>query len=658
MRMRRRKAQPEGAQQHGCRPGAAALLCVPIMLAVAMPARAELHPAEPLIERGALALRVDAEATREYAQAALALLAEQPDVDLEVRARILLCDYHSERVGADAEREIALAEGLLPRVQRSGLRAGVLVCRGEIEETAGNNDRALALYEEATMIATAAEDDEMLAGALFHRGYLLGLQGEYASGLADLRRAESLFEALEMPYHGMTALNGIASLYNRMGDYEMAREMYVRALQSQREAGMRREQAVTQHNLGRALERLGEWAAAKTAFGAALEISRELDYSRGKAYALRGLAAVDVALGDPGGALATLREAAALQVATPDERLRAQIMLVRGMALKRLGRLDESVAALEDAESVFREGDMLHELAATYAELADLHAASGDWGAAYDRLAEARATAETLLRNQIDQRFATLKVEFDTAAKEEQNELLRRENEANALALAQGRRVRQLQATVLALSAVLLTMLGTLVLYERRSTRRMRELALTDELTDVPNRRAVLARLSEELERPGGASCAILIMDIDHFKAINDRHGHPTGDEVLKTIAAELRATVREPASFGRLGGEEFLIVLPGSSLAEARRAAERFREGMMAIDVSRFTGGPHRITASIGVAASWPGVTPSAMLQRADSALYAAKRSGRNRVQAGTDRAASGSASSVTANSQRAAGA
>src|SRR5690606_2355408 len=135
--------------------------------------------------------------------------------------------------------------------------------------------------------------------------------------------------------------------------------------------------------------------------------------------------------------------------------------------------------------------------------------------AAYARLADARSLTEMLLRNQIDQRFAALKVEFDTAAKEEQNVLLLRENAANALALDQGRRMRHLQAAVLALSAVLVALLATLVVHERRSTRRMRELALTDELTAVPNRRAVLRRLEHELAHPGVERCSILVLDID-----------------------------------------------------------------------------------------------------------------------------------------------
>jgi diguanylate cyclase (GGDEF)-like protein len=169
----------------------------------------------------------------------------------------------------------------------------------------------------------------------------------------------------------------------------------------------------------------------------------------------------------------------------------------------------------------------------------------------------------------------------------------------------------------------------------------MRALAMTDELTGVPNRRDVLRRLEELLQRPDEPACSMLIIDIDHFKSINDHHGHLTGDEVLKFIARELRAAVREPAFFGRLGGEEFLIVLPATSLDGACPAAERFREQISAVDTVRWFPARRRITASIGVTVATPGTcTSSEMLMRADGALYAAKRAGRNCVKTSHDTA------------------
>lgn len=563
------------------------------------------------------------------------MLADRPDVDLEIRARLLLCDHLSERDRAGAEAEAAKARALLPQATRRGLEAGVLGCEGTILETGSENARARALYEQAVAVATRTQDNEMLAQALFSRGYLLGLQGQYASGLADLKRAQTLFEQIELPDHSLTALNGIAILYNRMGDYAQARYMYDRALKAQRDAGMYREQSVTLHNLGRAHEKLYEWDAAQAAFQESYDISRQLNYARGEAYALRGLAAVKNAKGDPNAALQILDQAAALQRKTPDARLEAQIQLARGVSLHRLRQLPASVAALEAALNVFRQADSLSELHATYTELAAVLAEMGHWREGYEHLANAQETSERMFRNQVDQRFATLKVEFDTAAKEKENALLIRENNANQLALAQGQRARNLQRAVIVLTVVLAMLLATLAWHQWRSTRRMRKLAMTDELTDVPNRRAVLSRLAPLLQQPNPPICAMLIIDIDHFKSINDQHGHPEGDEALKAVARELREDVREPAFIGRLGGEEFVVVIPGADFDKAYRLAERFRESVMSIDTRRWLT-DRRITVSIGLTLSkLTGDTPSTMLQRADAALYEAKRSGRNCVKA-----------------------
>ncbi|WP_331069393.1 tetratricopeptide repeat-containing diguanylate cyclase [Steroidobacter sp.] len=619
----------------------ACLFLAAAFLAVTGTARAaeehpiETHPAQEYIDRAAAAVRSSPEDSVKDLRAALDILVSQPHPDLEIRARLLLCDHLSERDRPAAEIEVAKARALLPKATRRGLEAGVLGCEGTILETSSENARARQLYEQAVAVATRSQDTEMLAQALFQRGYLLGLQGQYATGLADLKRAEALFEEIALPDHALTAMNGIAILYNRMGDYAQARYMYDRALKAQRDAGMYREQSVTLHNLGRAHENLLEWDAAQGAFQESYEISRQLKYARGEAYALRGLAAVKNAKGDPVGALQILEQAAVLQSRTPDARLNAQIHLARGVALHRLKQLPESAESLRTALEVFRQADSLNELRATYSELASVLSDMGNWREGYAYLASAHETSERMFRNQVDQRFATLKVEFDTAAKEKENALLVRENNANQLALAQSQRARNLQTAVIFLTIALAILLATLAIHQWRSKRRMRTLAMTDELTGVPNRRAVLSRLAPLLQQPNPPSCAMLIIDIDHFKSINDMHGHAEGDEALKAVARELREEVREPAFIGRLGGEEFVVVIPGADFDKAYRLAERFREGVMSIDTRRWLA-DRRITVSIGLTMSKPsGDTPSTMLQRADAALYDAKRSGRNCVKA-----------------------
>ena len=322
--------------------------------AVEVPAGA--HPAVLHLERGLIEMRTDPEASKRDADEALRLLEKQPDADLEVQARLLLCDYQAERDTQAAEQEIEAGTALLPKAQRQGLRAGLLDCRGQMYETAGNNAKARALYEQAVTVAAETHDDEMLAQSLFSRGLPARVGRRVCGGL---ERPEARPGAVRQSSTSRCIRSRFSThrhLYNRMGDNSQAVYIYSRALKAQREAGMQREQAVTLHNLGRAYENLHQWDEARKAFAGSLAVSRQLGYPRGEAYGLRGLAAVANASGDPAGRVGNAGPCRTLQRQTPDARLRAQIQLARGVALHKLDRLPESTAALEDALGVLPAG--------------------------------------------------------------------------------------------------------------------------------------------------------------------------------------------------------------------------------------------------------------------------------------------------------------
>ena len=171
--------------------------------------------------------------------------------------------------------------------------------------------------------------------------------------------------------------------------------------------------------------------------------------------------------------------------------------------------------------------------------------------------------------------------------------------------------------------------------------------ASTDALTGLANRRAFEARLSSASSHFDryGRPFSLLILDVDHFKRFNDTWGHEAGDRVLQHVAQLLRATVREGDLPARLGGEEFVVLLPETPLPEAVEAAERVRR-MIETKAVLWNGRPLSVTASFGVG-SCPGsgVPPGELLAAADAALYASKQGGRNRVTAADASAAATSA-------------
>ena len=168
----------------------------------------------------------------------------------------------------------------------------------------------------------------------------------------------------------------------------------------------------------------------------------------------------------------------------------------------------------------------------------------------------------------------------------------------------------------------------------KEAYRRIEELAELDELTGSFNRRCIMRMLEEEIARSqrGGAPCSIALIDLDWFKRINDAYGHPTGDEVLRTFAITSFANIRTMDRLGRYGGEEFLLVLPGTAEDAAFRMLDRLRAIIADLDWSAFSPGM-RVTISAGVATLRQNETSDNFLARADGALYASKANGRNRI-------------------------
>jgi diguanylate cyclase (GGDEF)-like protein len=168
----------------------------------------------------------------------------------------------------------------------------------------------------------------------------------------------------------------------------------------------------------------------------------------------------------------------------------------------------------------------------------------------------------------------------------------------------------------------------------RSAYQRIEELAELDELTGTFNRRCIMRMLEDEISRAhrNKAPCSIALIDLDWFKRVNDAHGHPTGDEVLRTFAITTFANIRNIEKFGRYGGEEFLLLLPDTPNEAAMRSLDRLREIIAELDWSALSAGM-AITISGGVATLAPDETPDALLARADCALYAAKERGRNRI-------------------------
>jgi diguanylate cyclase (GGDEF)-like protein len=188
---------------------------------------------------------------------------------------------------------------------------------------------------------------------------------------------------------------------------------------------------------------------------------------------------------------------------------------------------------------------------------------------------------------------------------------------------------------------------ATLLLANATLQAELRDLATTDALTGLPNHRFLQQRLREEVERVQRRAgrgeqrpLSFALFDLDHFKAVNDTHGHPTGDAVLRAVASTTEAVLRTTDVACRYGGEEFAIVLVDTTGPEARRACERISEALRGLTLESEDGRPlGRITASFGIATTiGVGLDRPGLIAAADRALYVAKREGRDRIRHADD--------------------
>ena len=219
-----------------------------------------------------------------------------------------------------------------------------------------------------------------------------------------------------------------------------------------------------------------------------------------------------------------------------------------------------------------------------------------------------------------------------------------RELLANQTSLAAARATRnenyQYLLTFVGLALLILAGAATLsvrraVHAEAQAKRELQRVAMTDEMTGLANRRSLLEALDRSISRakadPGRKLC-LAIFDIDHFKQVNDRFGHPAGDDVLREVAGRATSSLRKRDLVGRIGGEEFAVILPRADLKEAEGVCERLRTQIAGKPV-RYENCIIPFTASIGIAELRPDDTVGTLMARADAALYEAKDNGRNRV-------------------------
>ena len=507
--------------------------------------------------------------------------------ELLLRCRDLLRVSQSDEAMALAESALGEAEG--------AVRAEVLAVLANCRRLRDEYPEALEYAARATELARAAGNPAAEARARSELARVLLATGEIDEGLRESLTALELAEASDDLNAYVTALTAAANVYLTLQQFDLAVQLCERAAETARLLGDEIANGALQDTVACALIGVAEAAradgdeagAVRTALAAAersqaaMEIARAHGHRRNEATALANLAEELAIAGQPERALALL-ETWRLDPARDAAYMITHHLDTRGGICVALGRYDEAIRlfsqALDVAESKSAAMMFCEHLAGAYEKNGDFPAAL----VAYKRfhLLYCQVASEAAQRNA---RVAAVRMETEQAKARAEQERLRADG--------------------------------------------LLRMSLEDPLTGLANRR----RLDEELG-DRGRSCAVALIDVDHFKRVNDSYSHQTGDEVLRALGGLLRAGCRGADLAARYGGEEFAVLLRGLTADEVAEAAERIRRAVAEFDWGVIAAGL-AVTVSVGVALCGETETPAELLSLADRRLYQAKRGGRDRV-------------------------
>jgi diguanylate cyclase (GGDEF)-like protein len=488
--------------------------------------------------------------------------------------------------------------------------------------------------------------DELLAVPL-NRAQNIRAHGLGANVAMLARRYERSFEllgkglALEPDLDdpdGLVGLLSVASyIHAQAGQPQRAIEYGLRSLEFAQVTGNVRDRCVTTQRIAFAYKVAADPTQAEAFYRRAIEACEEAGdpvfggvAKSGLGDLLRQQGRLDEADAMFAQAIAGL-EAAGFSVGLAEARYyQARLLLARGQ----FDAVRDNLAGLADG---FRTRAHWDYLAESNRMLAEVARREGDAQTATALLLDALDAREKHLDRERSLHLAFLGVEFDLQFKEQELALLREQARGAQLqeeAQRQRLRLHLLGATVAILTALVLALL---LLHTRRERRRLLDLSRHDGLTGLNNHTWFFEIAGEELQNAhrDGRPLTLLLTDIDFFKQVNDLHGHPAGDEVLRRVAELLRESFDAHGSIGRIGGEEFGISLPSTSVQQAQSLLQQFRVRLAQANPGP-EGGP--ITMSFGVAGLRDGENFDQLRARADDALYGAKQTGRDRVVVAAD--------------------
>lgn len=535
------------------------------------------------------------------------------------------------------QRGLELAQSYKSQQQDLLWQLRFLLCEGYAKEQLDKTAEAMLDYQRVLSFQEAHKDNELLAKALVLRGEQYALNAAYADALADLQKAYQLELSHGTKGRQNYVANALANLYSdaAVGDYEQAITLYKKSLEHWQQSGNLQGQATALFNLGATYESAGQFELALSYLNQALVIDLQRGDADEVAYDKRSVARVLTKSGQADKALVLLNEAIAHYQSGSDVQMLAYCQLSRALSYRALKQYPQARQDFESAMSYFKQKPDLRFEALLYKEYAVLLAEMQQWQDAFVMQQKQQQKEAEIQQQLLDQRTSRLKIQLQTEQIQREKTELEVKNAAQQQALSDAERLRFWQYLALCCAVALILAMSLLFIRQRTLSARLKDMALTDELTHLPNRRHTLA-LAQQLwqqwqqhQQP----FTVVAVDIDFFKLINDQFGHGVGDQVLQKVTYCLRKELRPADKLGRVGGEEFLILLPATDLSKASTIAHRLCDAVAALEWPQLEPA-YTVTISLGLAQSAQQKDFMQLWACADEALYKAKQNGRNRTE------------------------
>ncbi|MGJ8679316.1 GGDEF domain-containing protein [Paraglaciecola sp.] len=501
-------------------------------------------------------------------------------------------------------------------------------------EMAGQHDRGLEGTNAAIKWAEKHDNRQTLLLGLYTRGTLHNSLTNYSLALADFQRAYSL----ATDDHGTISRADIAGMQAQVYEYRqeaaLAIPLFEEAEKAYRENQAWGELSIILYGLGRANRDIGKQELGQSQLEESLSLAKQINDQQGVAYALKDLAKISIALGHFDKANQQLNQAAEILSTANNAHLQFDVLVTLSKLNLRQGKLEHAKEYLLQASGYLdRESMPIH--AIQYDEYnAKLLFEQGALTQAYELIRSSYSAYKTYSNTESSEQLHRLRVQSELESSNRQNLILSHKNELQTLELKNHRSDSLKMFVIICLSFGACVLLGVILYRGTLYNRTLKSLVNTDELTGLANRRFILEKLKVQLKfsQSNKADLCVAMIDLDWFKQINDQYGHFTGDKVLKEFARICAATIGKTDIIGRIGGEEFLLVMPNVNCQNAKIELENLR--LKIANLADNINLPEtKVTISVGVSSSLATDTLEDLIQRADSALYQAKETGRNRV-------------------------